>query len=301
MIYLLLIIPIYFILCYIIFLFVCKVNKNTTFRVIDDNIEVLLKPYKELMDYGTSWVKKQNIEDLYIKSVDGLKLHGIFIKNPNEKGIFILSHGYRSNKERDLFSALHEDYKLGLSLLILDSRCCGESEGKYITFGYYESKDINLWVNYVSKKFKPKKILIGGVSLGAASSLLVNNKKVSAILSDSPFESGYKEIKYCISHYFHLPGFIFMPGINLWCKLCAHFDLKKTDAHENLKKISVPILWVHGLDDDFVIPKNSINLYDSYEHKKDLFLVSGANHGMGYLLEPENYFIKVKSFLKNIL
>ena len=218
-----------------------------------------------------------------------------------KKGIIILSHGYRSTKERDLFSALHDDYELGLSLLILDSRCCGDSEGKYVTMGYYESKDINSWVNYVDKKLKPNKIIIGGVSLGAASSLLVNNKKVSAIMSDSAFENGYDEVKYCISHFFHLPGAIFMFGINIFCKIFAHFDLKKTNSNDNLSVIETPVLLVHGLDDDLVLPNNSVNLYNNYKHAKDIYLVKGANHGMGYLIDPKEYFVRVKSFLKNIL
>ena len=104
---------------------------------------------------------------------------------------------------------------MGFSLLVIDERGCGLSEGKYITFGYNESKDINSWVNYIHRKYNNVKIILGGISLGASSTLMVNNKNVCAMIVDSAYISAWDEVKYCISHYFHIPGILFIYGINL--------------------------------------------------------------------------------------
>ena len=287
----------YLLLCYFCFVAVCRVNKDRSFKIIDRNIEEMLRPYKDIVDKGVSWVNNQKIKHIYIKSSDGLKLHSIYINHKKEKGTIILVHGYRSTKERDLYTSVYNYYNMGYSLLIPDLRGCGESEGKYITFGYYESQDLDKWVNYAYKHFKTK-IILAGISLGASSTLMVNNKHVSLMLTDSPYKNAYKEVSYCIRHFFHIPSFILMPGICLYTRIFAKFALKKCDAIKNIKKLNIPILLVHGLSDDFVPHKNSMDIYNEYNGKKDILLIPNATHGMGYLVDSETYLNKLKEFLK---
>jgi pimeloyl-ACP methyl ester carboxylesterase len=267
-----------------------------TFKVIDREIEKMLLPYKDSIDKGTNWVINQKKKSINIKSYDGLKLHSELISHKNEKGIIILAHGYRSTKERDLYASLYNYYNMGYSLLLIDQRGCGLSEGKYITFGYYESKDIDKWVDYIYKHHKTK-IILAGISLGASSVLMVNNRHVSCIISDSAYSNAYNEVKYCINHYFHLPGFIFMPMLCFYTRIFAKFSLKKCDTIKNIKNLNIPILFIHGLDDDFVPYKSSIDNYNHYNGKKDILLIKGATHGMGYLVDSKSYLNKIKHFI----
>ena len=293
------IIIIYLIISYIFYLGLCWVGFNKFFKVIDKNIEKMLLPYQEMINKSRDWYDKIPKKDLWIKSDDNLKLHAILIENPKEKGTIILVHGYRSTKERDLISSIPNYYQMGYSLVLIDQRGSGLSEGKYITFGYYESRDVNNWVNYLYKN-KKKNIILAGISLGATSVLLVNNKHVKAILTDSGFVNAYDEISYVIKHYFHLPSFLFIHMINFYNKLILKFDFKKVNTVDNLKNLDVPILFVHGLSDDFVPPINSEINYNSYHGIKDLYLVKDANHGMGYLLDKKNYLKKIEKILKRI-
>ena len=81
---------------------------------------------------------------------------GIELKS---KGIIIEAHGYRSSAMRDLFASCHEYYKLGYSLLLIDHRTSNESEGKYITFGIKECKDIINWIKFINKKYPKSNII----------------------------------------------------------------------------------------------------------------------------------------------
>ena len=299
MIYVLIIIVLYLIISYVIFNFIFVSNKNKSFKLIDNQIEEILKPYRKLYDKALKWVSKQEVEHLKIKSFDNYDLNAIFIKNNNEKGIIILAHGYRSTKERDLYASLHEYYSLGYSLLVIEQRACGESKCKYITFGYNESKDLNRWINYIYKKTNSNNIIIGGISLGASSVLMVNNKHVKAIISDSAYANAYDEIKYTIKHYFHIPPFLFMWIINIYCKLFLKVNLLKINTLHNLARIHIPILFIHGSIDDFVPPENTIINYNCYKGKKDLLIIENASHGMGYLVDRNKYIDKLKSFLKD--
>lgn len=94
--------------------------------------------------------------DCYIRSTDGLKLHGFYLPAENAKRFVILSHGYRGSRFGTMsFMAkyLHEHQ---CNLLFMEQRCCGDSEGKYITFGAMEQWDVQQWAIYVSERNKEK-------------------------------------------------------------------------------------------------------------------------------------------------
>ena len=295
MIYVLIVLFIYILICFIMFIFICYSNKVKAFKIIDRSIEDLLLPYKNIYYEALKWIKTHKYNNVSIKAYDGVKLTGIYFNNPKEKANLILAHGYRSKKERDLYASVHEYYNMGFSILLVDMRGCA-SGGKYITFGYKESKDLSKWVDYIYKKNPKSPIVLGGISLGATATLLTNNPHVKCMIEDSAFVSAYDEIKYCIKYYFHLPSIIFMPLISLFCKFLAGFSLKKTNTLDNLANLNIPILFIHGSKDDFVPVINCNINYDNYKGKKEILIIDGAMHGMGYLIDRDKYISTIKKF-----
>ena len=293
----------YIVITYFMFLMVSKKTKRNNLPM-SKNIEKILKPYKSILDYGNNWIKdnKKLIKDIYIKSNDNLNLHGLFIERKNSKGIFIECHGYRSTAERDLYASCHEYYNLGYSILLIDNRTSNKSEGKYITFGMRESEDIISWINYVNKKYPKSKIILAGISMGASSVLMslkdiTKNMNVKYALVDCVYISAFDEIIYCINHYFHIPGKLFINMINLWCKKIAKFDLKEKNTLECMIDSKVPVLFIHGTDDDFVPYENSKINYDSYNGPKMFISFEGASHGMSYLVDSKKYVNSIKEFI----
>ena len=302
---LLIILFLYLLTTFIMFLLVSK-KKEKDFSPMAKAVEETIRPYQELNDKGLKWVddkyKKNEVKDIYIKSMDGLKLHAIYIENKNSKGIMIEDHGYRSTARRDIYPSCYHYYNLGYNLLLIDNRTSGLSEGEYITFGVKESNDILSWIKYVNKKYPKTDIILAGVSMGATSILMAMNRikdnmNVKCILADSGYISGYDEVKYCIDHYFHIPGFLFIGMINVWCKLIAKFDLKGRTTIKSMKDSKIPVLLIHGKDDDFVPPENSIITFKNYKGPKKLLLFSKASHGISYLVKPDYYVNSVKEFL----
>jgi hypothetical protein len=187
---------------------------------------------------------------------------------------------------------------MGYSILLLDNRGCA-SPYKYVTFGYLESKDINTWCNYMYKEYK-KDIILGGVSLGASSVLMTNNKHVKAIISDSAYADAYKEVSYAINHYFHVPSILFMWLINIYTKVFIGQYLKDINVYNNLNNINIPILLIHGNADDFVPTNNVYKIYDYYNGEKKILTIDNAMHGMSYLVNKEKYVSTIKDFLSQI-
>ena len=305
MIYLIIIlvlILLYLISTFIMFNVVSKRMKNKQLTVINEALEEALAPYQNIIDIGNLWMEKQNKEQVYIKSEDGLKLHGMLIRHPNPKGIFIEAHGYRSNVERDLYPSCYQYYKMGYSLLLIDQRASGKSEGKYITFGMRESEDIICWCKFVNDAFKLP-IVLAGVSMGATSVMMAMkdlraDMRVKYVIADSGYNDAYKEVIYAINHYFHIPGILFIFGINLWCRLIAKFSLKEKKVVDCIQNKRIPLLLIHGEEDDFVPPINSKIIHEAYKGKKEFELFEEAHHGMSYLVDSKKYVSLIKKMIR---
>ena len=138
--------------------------------------------------------------------------------------------------------------------------------------------------------------------MGATISLLLaNNKKVKGIIADSAYQNAYEEVGYVVQRSFYMPKRLVMPMINTYFKIITKTNLKKIDTLEVLKESKVPVFFIHGLDDQFVPVNNSLHNYDSYTGEKKILLVENANHGMGYLVEPEKYIRELKKFISKIV
>lgn len=301
-------IVLYLLTTYFMFSLISKKSK-TNFLPMSKGVAKSVEPYREIIINGKEWVaekiKNNQLKDVYIYSRDNLKLHAVLIENPNEKGILLEIHGYRSTAENDLYTSCYEYYNMGYSLLIPDNRTCNKSEGKYITFGLKESDDIICWIEYLNKAFPKQSIILAGISMGATSVLMsLKNLKtemnVKCAIADSGYVSAYSEVLHCIKHYFHINGKLFISMIDIWCKLFAKFSLKECNTLVSLDKTNIPILFIHGLEDEFVPPDNSKTNYQHYHGQKQLALFEKADHGLSYLVDSKRYIQYIKNFVRII-
>lgn len=302
-----LILLLYLFITFLMFLLICRKFSNKILPMSSIVLETL-KPFSSIIKVGNDWINQKydnnEVKDVYIKSFDNLNLHGILIENKKSKGVLIEVHGYRSSAQNDLYASCYQYYNMGYSLLLIDQRTSNKSEGKYITFGIKESKDIINWIKFVNKKYHKKHIVLAGISMGASSVLMslkyINKKmKIKCVLVDSGYVSPYEEVLYCIKHYFHINGKLFIGMINIWCQLLAKFDLKEENTISCIQKSKIPILFVHGLDDDFVPVINTKKNYENYNGIKEMVLFEGATHGISYLVDSEKYLNYIKKFVSD--
>ena len=69
----------------------------------------------------------------------------------------------------------------GLQLCCFDFHGCGNSDGNYISLGFYESWDIETIVNFL-KRSGINKILLWGRSMGSVASLIYASRDVILLL-----------------------------------------------------------------------------------------------------------------------
>ena len=261
----------------------------------------IYEPFRGLMTDWVRWTRSLPYETVEITSHDGLRLRGKFYEYAPGAPIELMFHGYRGNAERDLSGGVARCFALGRSVLMVDQRSCGDSEGKVITFGIYEHLDCLRWVDFAVKKFPECKLILTGVSMGASTVLMAAGKplpeNVVGVLADCGFTSAW-EIMYEVIKQMGLPPKISYPFVKLGAKLFGGFDLDSDSAIEAVERIQVPVIFYHGQADDFVPCSMSEKLYAACKSRKRLVTVPGAGHGLAFPVDQEGYLQSLGEFFR---
>ena len=266
--------------------------------------ELEKSPYGKYYDSiiaADHWLKDHNAEDVFVESTDGLKLHGLWIPAKNSKGTMILVHGYRSTKYVDFGAAFPLYHEMGFNLLIPDQRCHGKSEGRFITFGVKECKDILCWIDYHNQKFGMQPVVLSGLSMGASTVMFAAGEplpdNVRGIISDCGFTSPWDIISCVFRDVTHLPAAPSLWFTNILAKIFAGFSLTEKGSRKSLAKNKRAVLLIHGTADDFVPCYMTKESYRACSGLKKLLLVEGAGHGVSFLVDRDRYIREIKGFL----
>lgn len=240
-------------------------------------------------------------EDVWIKSVDGLSLHGRYYAGTPGEPLEILVHGYRSNPVRDFCGVLKMAADLGHHILLIDQRAHGQSEGKCLTFGVMERQDCKCWVDYAVNRFGADiRMILVGISMGASTVMMASSlglpQNVVGIIADSGYTSPKDIIRKVLKDR-HYNVILIYPLVYLAARLYAHVDLNAASPIESMKTCKIPVLFIHGEEDRFVPCQMSRDNYDACVSEKTLFTVKNAGHGLGYLVDQETYETTVRAFL----
>lgn len=251
-------------------------------------------------DADNAWFEAEK-EVVHITSFDGLKLHGWFMKQKEETHRYaIICHGYTA-EGMQMIGAGKRFGEEGFSVLLPDARGHGTSEGKYIGMGWHDRLDILEWIAFLTKQDKAAEIMLFGVSMGAATAMMTAGEalppQVKVIVEDCGYTSAWDEFSYQLKALFQLSKFPIMYAATAVAKLRAGFTLGEASAIRQLKKATVPILFVHGSEDTFV-PANMLEeVYAAADVPKEKILVPGAGHGAASAVLGEEYWKRVFAFV----
>lgn len=250
-------------------------------------------------------------EDHYIKSYDGLKLHGQYFKGwydeePAVKRVAICFHGYTSQGIGNNSAASMFFLANGFDVLFPDARAHGESEGKYIGFGCLDRFDGLEWVKFIQNMHKEAdaegrlEIYLYGVSMGGATVCMMSGlelpKCVKGIISDCAFTSAEYVFKTVIKNKYNLPVPPILFATNIICKNVAGYGLNECNSAIEVRKAKVPMLFIHGSADKFIPVEMCYEIFERCASRKDILIVEGAVHVESYYKAREEYENKMKSF-----
>ncbi len=270
---------------------------NESERIIEENRQ------KE-NELAEKWTKNTESKKVEIKAKDEITLRGkeYFANEQSNKWAIIL-HGYHSNPESVVSIGMHFSEK-GYNVLIPSMRASSESDGEYIGMGWLDKDDLKCWINLIIEQNKDAEIVLHGSSMGAATVLMVSGDElpsnVKAIIEDSGYTSVWDIFASEAKARFNLPSFPALNMFRLVANMRAKYDIKEASALEQVKKATIPILFIHGDSDDFVPEYMCEELYEAAESKKEKLIIHGAGHTESKYKEPETYYNKIFEFLKII-
>ena len=176
-------------------------------------------------------------------------------------------------------------------VLMFDYRGYGKSEGTPTEQGMYE--DVRAAYQWLLNEGAPsQRIIIYGFSLGSApatdlAAYGMNNEFPVKLILESPFAS---------------TDFIAQESTLIEVSASYITDLEFDNA-EKIKLVDKPLMWMHGIEDDYVAITNGEAIIANYSGADSTYLrVEGANHGqdgvpqtMGY----QNYLNTVQEFIES--
>lgn len=175
---------------------------------------------------------------------------------------------------------------LGISLFCFDFAGCGESDGDYISLGWFERDDLADCVKHLRDSGLVSSIGLWGRSMGAVTALMHADRdhSIAGMVLDSPFcnlrqlagelaQSEYLSVK--------VPSWLLSGALalgRLRIKLLCSFDIDELSPIEHVGNSFIPALFLHGVDDDFIPPHHSQKLHEAYTGDKELEMISGDHN-----------------------
>ena len=83
---------------------------------------------------------------------------------------------------------------------------------------------------------------------------------------------------------------------NILCREKIQVGTKEYSVKDALTQNQIPVLFIHGADDDFVSVEMTYENYKNCMAPKQLLIVPGAGHAMSYYGEREGYEKAVEDF-----
>ena len=259
--------------------------------------DYLLDDYNTDLDFKLdSTYNVQNIHEFSVNS-NGFDIAAIYIGELSDidtDTIILYCHGQTRHMDHywqraKLLANCGGKERYGV--LMFDYRGYGKSEGTPTEQGMYEDvRAAYQWL--LNEGASSQRIVIYGFSLGSApatdlAAYGMSNEFPIKLILESPFAS---------------TDFIAQESTLIEVSASYITDLEFDNA-EKIKLVDKPLMWMHGIEDDYVAITNGEAIISNYSGVDSTYIrVEGANHGqdgipqtMGY----QNYLNAVQEFIES--
>jgi|YelNatPaOPRAMG01_1025707.scaffolds.fasta_scaffold00811_19 fermentation-respiration switch protein FrsA (DUF1100 family) len=224
-------------------------------------------------DFGLAY------EDAWFTAADGVKLHGWWLPKADAP-VLLWFHGNAGNISHRLENIKLLVDEVGVGVFIFDYREYGWSQGSISREG--TCKDAAAAYRYLTETrgISGLDIILFGRSLGTALATDVALKGPSrALILESAFTNSQEMAK------------LLAPFL---------FDWRPGVPYDNLGRIgyvSVPVLIIHGTDDELIPVDMARRVFTAASEPKELYLIPGAHHNDTYLVGGQEYLRRLRDFI----
>lgn len=238
---------------------------------------------------------------------DGYKLNAYkILADNNEHKWVIIIHGYRG-QATDMTHYAYKFNEAGFNVLMPDLKGHGKSEGRYVGMGYTDSKDILKWIDVINSEDPDAKIVLHGVSMGAATVMFTTGlelpNNVVCAIEDCGYSNVYDQFEYVAKNVMNLPVVpLLMSSTDVFVRSRLGASLRDMSTVDALKNSTTPTLFIHGSEDTFVPFYMLEEVYNANKNlEKEKLVVEGASHGYSATLNESLYFETVFKFVNKYI
>ena len=233
------------------------------------------------------WSVQQSLgaKDVTLQAADRTRLHAWWISAPGESAgsprlATLHLHGNGGNITHRGLSA-RTIVSAGSSVLLLDYRGYGKSEGKPSEKGLYlDAETAYDWI--AAHGFTPKQIVIHGESLGTAvATYLATNRPSAGVILEAPFTSA----KAVAGRVVPFVGPLFVHGY---------------DSMNRIKDIHVPLLIIHGDRDEVIAYQFGQELFRAANEPKSFWTIEGATHNDLHIRGRIEFPQRLRAFYRSL-
>ena len=171
--------------------------------------------------------------------------------------------------------------------------------------GWNDRIDIKAWIDYIINENANAKIVLFGLSMGAATVMMTTGEplesNVVCAIEDCGYTSVWDECRANMKDAYGLPAFPFLSAARSATMLRAGYDMKKASCIEQVSRSVTPTLFIHGDKDDFVPFWMQERVYRAAACDKEKLVIPGAPHAEASTVDPEKYWSTVDKFIKKYL
>ena len=246
------------------------------------------------MERTEALLLEKDTESVEIEARDGTVLRGHILHAEHPERIIIAFHGWRARWSRDFGMIADFWQDSGATVIYAEQRGQNDSSYNHMGFGFIERYDCLDWAEYASSRFDSSlPIYLAGISMGASTVLMSADlelpSRVHGIMADCGYTSADNIWRHVVHDNLHLPCRLRAKIANRLCMKKTGYGSDEINTLNVLKNAKVPVLFIHGLDDNFVPVEMSYRNYEACSSPKRLLTVPGADHGMSYYLDKTGY------------
>lgn len=226
-------------------------------------------------------------EDVRFPAADGVSLHGWWVPAPGARTTLLWCHGNAGNiGDRVENLALFHD-RLGVHVLLFDYRAYGQSDGAFDDLSedatYADALGALAWLR-ARPEVAATNLVYFGRSLGAAVAVeLARRHPPAALVLESPFTSIAQMSRRVV------------PLVPVGWLLATKYD-----SISKIGALRVPLLILHGEEDEVVPFEQGRRLFEAAREPKTFFAIPGAGHNDTWIVGTEAWLAAWERFLARL-
>lgn len=244
-------------------------------------------------------------EDFEVAAADGVRLRGWKVRAApgTATGDWVLLYHGVSDNRVGMIGQAEMLLRHGDSVLMMDARGHGTSEGNMVTYGWLERNDTRAIVDALVAQEHPHCLFASGESMGASVALqsAEAEPRIEAVVAESAFRN-LREVSYDYAGLQMSPMLgrtLFRPVAVMGLRSAEQeggFHAEDVSPENAVAARPFPVLLICGLEDHNIPARHTRAIYAAAIGPKQMWLVPGAGHTQALGRAPQEFERSVTQF-----